>query len=153
MPHTEPEKEILSLANRVLIPIHHDNGSAGFDACSDQLFKVGHGPGVARLYPGYRVVPARFVRIDRRRKANPVVGGVLDRLVSEPGQIAKDFDEFEPQRLRLDQQILKIAIELRLAADELHLAAAERAGLNHDRDVIISCENIAVAAIGRPESV
>jgi hypothetical protein len=30
----------------------------------------------------------------------------------------------------VDQQFLKIAIELRLAADELHLAAAERAGLN-----------------------
>jgi hypothetical protein len=80
---------------------------------------------MAQFDLGDGVVHLRLVGIDRGREANPIVGSVADGLLVELSEVAEYLDELEADRMGRDEELLEVAIELRLPADEPKLAAAK----------------------------
>ena len=88
-----------------------------------------------------------LVGIDRRGEANAVLGGKAERVVVELGQVAEHLDELEADGLGGDEEPVEIAIELRLATDELKLAAAKVVGFTHEPVVVGRRQEVAIAGM------
>ena len=120
----------------------------GFDAPIDQLPEVPDRADVARFHLGDGVMRLGLVGIYRCGEANAVLGGKAERVVVELGQVAEHLDELEADGLGGDEEPVEIAIELRLAADELKLAAAKVVGFTHEPVVVGRRQKVAIAGMG-----
>jgi len=98
-----------------LVLIDHDRSRARLDAFVDQPLEIPDRPGMARFHSGDGVACLGLVGIDRCGEANPIVGGITERLFLELGEVAEHLDELEADLVGRNQQLLKVAIELRLA--------------------------------------
>lgn len=107
--HAELLQKPLGALDLRLVLIDHDRGRARLDPTVDQLLEISDRARMARFHPSDGVVCLRIVGIDRRGEANPVAGGIADRIIAQLRQIAEHLDELETDLLGAHQQFLKIA--------------------------------------------
>jgi hypothetical protein len=95
----------------------------------------------------YGLMSFGLVRIHGRREVNTGTTSEPHGLVTEPGEVAEHLNELEAHLLGRLKEALEMRAELRLTADELHLAAAEFARLAHHRQVVVHSQKVTVSRL------
>jgi hypothetical protein len=132
---------------RVVLIDDHDARAHRRTSCH-QAADVGDGSCMAVLPACDRIVPGRLVRIDGRGEAHRPIARQIGQAFVQPGQVRIHLREDIAASPRVAREAFKIGVELRLAADELHMPAAEIERLVDQALIVFPAQAVVLAAMG-----
>ena len=90
----------------------------------------------------YCIVNFRAIRVERCRDIDVMFHEAVEKRLWNSRQVREDFNELIIELARLRDKVREISIEGRLAADELHLPAAELGSGRKGSYVVVGLETI-----------